>query len=85
MAMYNGHMIQVSATEYKHNALKLLEQVRISGETVQITKRGRPIAQLVRVDELHSEQIFDEFKGDAVIVGDIVGPIISPEDWGDLA
>ena len=78
-------MIQVSATEYKHNALKLLEQVRISGETVQITKRGRPIAQLVRVDELHSEQIFDEFKGDAVIVGDIVGPIISPEDWGDLA
>ena len=83
--MYNGHMIQVSATEYKHNALKLLEQVRISGETVQITKRGRPIAQLVRVDELHSEQIFDEFKGDAVIVGDIVGPIISPEDWGDLA
>jgi len=85
VAMYNGHMIEVSATEYKHNALKLLEQVRTSGETVQISKRGRPIARLVRVDEAASKRVFGEFRGDAVIVGDIVGPILDPADWGDLA
>ena len=78
-------MIQVSATEYKHNALKLLEQVRVSGETVQITKRGRPIAQLVRVDEAAPKRIFGQFSGDVRIIGDIVGPILDPEDWGDLA
>jgi PIN domain nuclease of toxin-antitoxin system len=39
--MYDGHMIQVSAKEYKHNAVKLLERVRASGEVVQITKRVR--------------------------------------------
>jgi prevent-host-death family protein len=85
MAMYNGHMIQVSATEYKHNALKLLEQVRVSGETVQITKRGRPIAQLIRVDDAKHKRVFGQFRGDVTVVGDIVGPIVPPEDWGNLA
>jgi prevent-host-death family protein len=84
MAMYNGHMIQVSATEYKHNALKLLEQVRISGEVIQITKRGKPVAQLVRVDDLKPQRVFGQFHGEVKIVGDIVGPIVDPEEWGDL-
>ncbi len=78
-------MIEVSATEYKNNALKLLEQVRTSGESVQITKRGRPVAQLVPCHEEAVNRIFGRFRGDARIVGDIVGPIIDPEEWGDLA
>jgi len=85
MAMYNGHMIQVSATEYKRNALKLLEQVRTSGETVQITKRGRPIAQLVRVEEAAPRRLLGQFRGDVKEIGDIVGPIIDADEWGDLA
>ena len=84
MAMYNGHMIQVSATEYKHNALKLLEQVRVSGEPVQITKRGRPIARLVPVEDGPPKRVLGQFVGDITIEGDIVGPILDPEDWGDL-
>ena len=82
MAMYNGHMIQVTATEYKHNALKLLEQVRASGESIQITKRGKPIAQLVRVEEPATKRLLGQFAGDAKIVGDIVGPIGAFDDWG---
>ena len=76
-------MIHVTATEYKHNALKLLEQVRVSGEAVQITKRGRVIAQLVRVDEAVPRWEFGQFRGDVTIIGDIVGPIVDPEDWSD--
>jgi len=85
MAMYNGHVISVSATEYKHNALKLLEQVRSSGETVQITKRGKPIALLTRVEEPSVRRTPGGFQRDATIVGDIVGPILDPSEWGDLA
>jgi prevent-host-death family protein len=84
MARYSGHMIQVTATEYKHNALKLLEQVRVSGEPVQITKRGRPVAQLTRLDEAAPKRVLGLFQGDGKIVGDIVGPIVDPEEWGDL-
>jgi prevent-host-death family protein len=85
MAMYNGHMIRVSATEYKNNALKLLERVRQSGEAVQITKRGKPVAQLVRLEEPVPNRQFGRFRADLTIIGDIVGPIVEPEDWGDVA
>jgi len=77
-------MIQVTATEYKHNALKLLEQVRVSGEAIQITKRGRPIAKLVRADEDVPKRVLGKFQGDVTIIGEIVGPIVDLEDWGDL-
>lgn len=85
MATYNGHMILVTATEYKHNALKLLEQVRTTGESIEITKRGRPVARLVRVDDPTRERELGAFWADATIVGDIVGPIVDPEDWSDFA
>ncbi len=83
--MHNGHVISVSATEYKHNALKLLEQVRSSGEAVQITKRGKPIALLTRLDEPSVKRTAGRFRHDATIIGDVVGPIVDPSDWGDLA
>ncbi len=83
--MYHGHMIRVTATEHKHQALKLLEQVRISGEVIQITKRGRPIAQLIRIDGSGNRVTFGKFRDDVQIVGDIVGPIGDPSDWGELA
>jgi len=80
--MYTGHMIHVSATEYKNNALKLLEQVRASGESVQITKRGTPIALLVRVDEAGPRRISGQFIGDVSLVGDVIGPILDEDEWG---
>jgi len=81
VAIYNGHMIHVTATEYKNNALKLLEQVRVSGEPVQITKRGRPVALLIRVDEVGPRRSAGQFVGDVTVAGDIVGPIIDEDEW----
>jgi prevent-host-death family protein len=83
--LYNDHIIQVTATEYRHNALRLLEQVRVWGETVQITKRGRPIAQLVRCDDVKLAREFGKFRDDATVVGDIVGPMLDPDEWDSVA
>lgn len=84
MAMYNGHMRQVTATEYKHNALKLLEQVHQTGETIQITKRGKAYAELKAVaPQARLPRQLGQFEGQMTIVGDIVGPIIDPSEWGD--
>ena len=82
--MYHGHMVEVSATEYKRHALKLLEHVRASGEAVRISKHGKPIALLVRIDEAAPNRLVGQFRGDVAIVGDVVGPIIAPDDWADL-
>ena len=51
MTIYPGHMsINVSAAEFKAKCLGLLDQVAESGETVVVTKRGRPVAQVVPLE-----------------------------------
>jgi antitoxin (DNA-binding transcriptional repressor) of toxin-antitoxin stability system len=52
---------------------------------VIITKRGKPVAKLVPV-ETEKDDIFGfmEGKGKIEIKGDIVSPILTPEEWGDL-
>ena len=75
-------MIRVTATEYKHDALKLLEHVRVSGEVVAITKRGRAIAQLGPWESGAEDRMLGQFRDDALIVGDIVVPIANPREWG---
>lgn len=46
--MYVGHMsIQVAASEFKAKCLALLDQVAETGETIVVTKRGKPVARVV--------------------------------------
>lgn len=50
--MYTGQMaITVAASEFKAKCLGLLDQVADSGETIVVTKRGRPVARLMPLDE----------------------------------
>ncbi len=41
----------VSASAFKAKCLGLLDEVAETGETIVVTKRGRPVARLVPVDE----------------------------------
>jgi prevent-host-death family protein len=55
MTMYSGQMtISVAASEFKAKCLGLLDQVSDTGETVVITKRGKPIARLVPLEQPQS-------------------------------
>jgi len=72
------------AGEFKAKCLKLMDQVQARRETVVITKRGKPVAMLVPVEE-SPDPIFGFMKGKVKIKGDIVGPILTLEEWGDLA
>ena len=75
-------MIRVTVTECKRDALKLLEHVRVSGEVVVVTKQGRAIAQLGPCQLRAEDRNLGQFRDDAVIVGDIVGPSVDPREWG---
>lgn len=45
--MYSGHMtITVPAGEFKAKCLKLLDEVAETGETIVVTKRGKPVARV---------------------------------------
>jgi len=72
--------ISMPAGEFKARCLKLMDQVQITGRPIVITKRGRPVAKLVPVEEATKfREIFGCMKGSIEILGDIVGP--TGEEW----
>lgn len=76
-------MKTISATKFKTDCLAIIDDVHAKRQSVVITKRGKPVAKLVPAGK---DDIFGFFKGKGKIDinGDIVSPIISPEEWGDL-
>lgn len=74
----------MAAGAFKAKCLKVMDQVQARREAVIITKRGKPIAKLVPV-ETSDDPIFGFMRGKIKIKGDIVGPILTLEEWGDLA
>jgi len=76
-------MRTMAAGAFKTHCLSLIDDVNDSGEEVVITKRGRPLAKLVPIEPKEPESIFGFLKGQVKIVGDIVSPIVSPEEWDE--
>jgi prevent-host-death family protein len=76
-------MKTIAAGEFKAKCLSLLDEVQSKREPIVITKRGKAVAKLVAVN-IEEDDIFGFFEGKGTIVGDVVSPIFSPEEWGDL-
>ena len=77
-------METISAANFKATCLALLDKVEKTGEPIRVTKRGKPIAQLVPVAPAGKRQIMGCMAGTAKIVGDIESPAIDPADWDVL-
>ena len=73
----------IPAGTFKARCLAIMDEVASKRESVVITKRGKPVAKLVPVEK-EKDDIFGFFKGKGKILGDIVSPAFSPEEWGDL-
>ena len=69
-----GNERRVPAGEFKATCLKLMEEVRQGRGPIVITKRGKPVAKLVPVEE-RPHDIFGCMEGTVTILGDIVEPI----------
>jgi prevent-host-death family protein len=57
MTIYTGHMATkrtIAASEFKAKCLKLLDEVAETRETLVVTKRGKPVAQVVPAEEPRS-------------------------------
>ncbi len=60
----------ITASVFKANCLALLDEVAETGKEYLITKRGKKVARLVRVEQ-KSQQIWGRMKGTVKIHGDI--------------
>ncbi|MGH6904527.1 MAG: type II toxin-antitoxin system Phd/YefM family antitoxin [Geminicoccaceae bacterium] len=70
--------VEIPAGEFKARCLKLMDEVRATRRPIVITKRGKPVARLVPVEEA-TPSIFGRMRGTVTIHGDIVGP--TGEEW----
>ena len=64
--------MEINAAEFKAKCLKLLDEVAATHEPLVITKRGKPVAKLVPIEEDTAESMFGYLRGTVTIVGDIV-------------
>jgi prevent-host-death family protein len=69
----------IAASKAKAHLLALIDQVHADRTPIIITKRGRPVVQLVPIEETARPSIFGCMKGTFRVTGDIVGP--EPDVW----
>ena len=75
----------IAAGEFKAKCLKLMDEVRATGEEIVITKHGKPVAKLAPVEGAENarpETLFGCMKGSIEILGDIVEPVDA--GWEDV-
>jgi prevent-host-death family protein len=61
----------VPAGEFKAKCLALLDEVAATGRPILVTKRGRPVARIVPVDDRDVPSL----RGSIVHQGDVVSPV----------
>ncbi|HTT21252.1 MAG TPA: type II toxin-antitoxin system Phd/YefM family antitoxin [Candidatus Sulfotelmatobacter sp.] len=76
-------MKTIPAGKFKVHCLAIMDEVQAKRQAVVITKRGKPVAKLVPVEQ-EKDDIFGFFKGKGKVTGDVVSPALTPEEWGDL-
>ena len=64
----------MSAAEFKATCLHVLDQVASRHVAVVVTKRGKPVAQVVPIVK-RPKRLWGAMKGEIEIRGDITGPI----------
>jgi prevent-host-death family protein len=73
-------MKKMPAGEFKSRCLAVMDNVQKTKESVLITKRGRPVAKLVPVEESPRE-FLGRLEGLVKIVGDIESPVEPSDSW----
>jgi len=68
-------MTTIQASEFKAKCLALMDQVARTGETILVTKNGKPVAELRPHRPPRIKSPLGLHKGRSVILGDIIEPL----------
>lgn len=87
-ASYVGRERQIAAGEFKAKCLAILDEVKLTGNGVIITKRGKAVAKLIPfANPARREPIIGRLVGIGEIVGDpddLLKPVFPLEDYDML-
>jgi prevent-host-death family protein len=75
-------MKEIAISEFKAKCLGILEQVRKTRTPIRVTRFGEPVAEVIPPSAGKATgRRLGSMVGTAEIVGDIVGPTGSWDDW----
>ena len=74
-----GKMVGIA--EFKAKCERLISQMELDGEPIEVTRRGKVVGVLnpAPAERKPIDSLFGCMKGTATIIGDIVGPV--DHDW----
>lgn len=70
----------MAISEFKAKCLAVLEEVRVTGEPLLVTRRGKPVAEVSPPPADSSGFRLGWAVGTARITGDIVSPVVEVSD-----
>jgi prevent-host-death family protein len=72
---------EIAISEFKAKCLSLLEEVSKTKTPLRVTRRGKPLADVIPASPEAEERSWIGSMSDSIdIVGDIISPIIEVED-----
>jgi antitoxin (DNA-binding transcriptional repressor) of toxin-antitoxin stability system len=83
--MVSQTMIEVTITEFKVNCSALLEQIRRTRQRIQVTRDGKPLAEVIPHPPVqHRAAWIASMKNSITIKGDSISPANDEEEWEAL-
>jgi prevent-host-death family protein len=76
--------MEINAAEFRTKCFKILDQVSATHLEVIITKRGKPIAKIVHIDQAKVEEkdpMLGALAGSGRTLGDLTQSVIDADDW----
>lgn len=74
-------MKEVAISEFKTKCLALLDEVQKTKNPIRITRRGKPVAEVVPPSQTSKRDWIGSMKGKSKILGDIISPATDESDW----
>ena len=75
------NMKEIGASDFKARCLALIDDVNATGSSVVITKRGRPVAELIRYSGVDTRFPQDTLRDSVSFSADIEQPVVPSRDW----
>jgi prevent-host-death family protein len=74
--------MEINAAEFRTKCFKILDQVNTTHREVIITKRGKPIAKIVHIDQKgKKDPMLGALAGSGRTLGDLTQPVVDSDDW----
>lgn len=74
-------MKEVAISEFKAKCLAILDEVQKTKAPIRVTRRGKPIVEVIPPSTTVPRDWMKSMKGEVKILGDIVSPASDPDDW----